>query len=727
MQKIGFALSFILLCLSIMAEGQNTVIKGKIIRKNDQENLPGVNVYFADTTIGSASNNNGEFKFSTKNTGTYDLIVSYSGYKRIRETVSIHEGENTFYFEMEESENTLGEVVITGTGTPHHLKKAPVPTEIISKKTIESVGATDFNTLMMSLSPSFDFNPGTMGAMMTLNGLSNDFILVLINGKRLYGDMGGNTDLNRINPDNIERIEIVKGASSLLYGTDAIAGVVNIITKKSNQKLNINNSSRIRKYGTWQQNNSLDLNFGKFSSNTSFSKKKTDGWQLSKYELDGDQLVETEAQAQIEYEDYTLNQRFGYNITKKLSVYAEGSYYEKDMYRPQSVGKYGYYFEDKTYGSGAKYLLNNKDFISIDYHNDRYKYYYRYNQEYKDYLAGDKSINNDQCLSNINLKYVNHISKNNQLTLGADYINEEYISDRVLNGKADVTTYALYAQEELKFFDKLDIVAGARMVKHEEFGSTFTPKVSALYRISNINLRGTYGFGYKAPTLKELYYTYEKGSKLYLGNTDLDPQKSEYLSFGIEYNTQRTSISLTAYRNNVDDLIDYKEVELTDEDIANGISIKKQHFNFEETRSQGIDLLFNTRLGAGFNLGGGYSYVNAKDLTNDDRLPGVAENYGNIHLDYNHSWSKYNLVASLTGRFQDEKYYNDSRGNAKAYELVNFTTKHKFTCVKNFVFELTAGIDNIFDYVDDSPYGSHYATLSPGRTYFAGLLINFSK
>ncbi len=725
MQKIGSALTFVMLCTFYIASAQTAIIKGKITQGNNHDVLPGVNVYFAGTTIGSASNNNGNYQFKINKTGKYDLIVSYSGYKRIRETVTINAGDNVFNFEMSESENKLGEVVITGTGTPHHLKSAPVPTEIISKKTIESIGAPDFEHLMMTLSPSFDFNPGSMGSIMKLNGLGNDFILVLINGKRIYGDVGGNSDLNRINPDDIERIEIVKGASSLLYGTDAIAGVVNIITKTSNQKVHVSNASRIRSYNTWQQNNALDLNFGKFSSRTSFTKKHSDGWQLSKYELDDDELVETEAQAEIEYDDYTISQHFGFDVTQKLSVYAEGSYYEKDRFRPQSVGKYGYYFEDATFAGGAKYLINSKDFITLDYHNDHNKYYYRYNQEYKDYAKGDVSINNDQQLSNAQLKYIKQFSKNNKLSLGMDYLNEKMVSDRVIDGKAQVNTYAFLAQDELKFFKNLSIVAGARVVKHEEFGTAFIPKVSALYRWNKINLRGTYGLGYKAPTLKELYYDYTKRSTVYMGNADLNPQKSEYTSLGIEYNTQKTSFSVNAYRNNVDDLIDYKVVDLQEGDAENSIKTRKQHFNIEETRSQGIDILFNTQLVAGFTLGGGYSYVDAKDLSNDVKLEGVAENYGNIHLDYNHSWNKYHLGASLTGRFQDEKFYDD--GNAKGYQLINFSTRQKFTAIKNMNIELTAGIDNVFDFVDDSPYGSHYGTLSPGRTFFMGVTINFSK
>ncbi|NOU61134.1 TonB-dependent receptor [Marinifilum caeruleilacunae] len=727
MQKIYFVAVLLLISVAF-ANAQNAVLKGVVTQKSNQQPMPGASVYFSGTTTGTATNNKGEFQIKNVKPGEYDLVVSFSGYSRQKQRVALTEGNNVLNFTMEESKSQLGEIVVTGTGTAHHLKTAPVQTELISKKAIASTGASDFNELMMSVSPSFDFNPSTMGARMTINGLGNDFILVLIDGKRVYGDVGGNTDLNRINPDDIERIEVLKGAASLLYGSDAIAGVVNVITKKSKQKINLSNTTRIRKYATIQQSNTIDLNLGKFSWNGNFNRKSSDGWQLSPYEIDDDELVETEAMAQNKYEDKTFSHSLTFRATDKLEVYAGNSYYEKDMYRPQSVGKYGYHFTDKTFEAGAKYLLNKKDYISVDYNYDRFRYYYRYNQEYKDYQKGDKSINNDQRMNNFRFKYVNSLSDKNTLTIGADYLQEEMVSeDRLVDGKADANTFALYAQEEIKLLERLELVAGSRFVKHKEFGSAFTPKVSLLYKLDQFNFRGTYGYGFKAPTVKELYYAYEKRGTLYLGNTDLDPQKSQFSSLGIEFHNDFLTASITGYINNVDDLIAYESVDLEAGDAEDGIKRRKKHYNVEESRSQGIDFLLNARLGAGFTLGGGYSYVDAKDLTTDERLDGVAQHYGNVRLAYDRSWKNYSFNANIVGRIQDEKSYDNNTDNAKAYDIWKLTTNHRFMNLGSFIIEAQLGIDNIFDQVDDSPYGSHYGTLSPGRTFFAGFTINFAK
>ncbi|PXX96047.1 TonB-dependent receptor [Marinifilum breve] len=727
MQKI-YVVAIMLLISVTFVNAQNAVLKGVVTQKSNQQAMPGASVYFSGTTTGTATNNKGEYKIKNLKPGDYDLVVSFSGYSRQKQKITLKEGINVLNFAMVESKSQLGEIVVTGTGTAHHLKTAPVQTELIGKKAIASSGASDFNELMMSVSPSFDFNPGTMGGMMTINGLGNDFILVLVDGKRMYGDVGGNTDLNRINPDDVERIEVLKGASSLLYGSDAIAGVVNIITKKSKQKVNISNTSRIREHRTYQQSNAIDLNLGKFSWNGNFNHKRSDGWKLSPFEIDDDELVETDKRAQYEYNDFTFAQTLKFRATKRLEMYAGNSFFKKHVKRPTSIYKYGYFYTDKSFEVGAKYLLNKKDYVSVDYNFDQYRYYYRYNQDYKTFTKSDKEIQNDQRMSNFRMKYVNVISKNNTLTLGADYLKEKMVSeDRLVNGKADAKTIALYAQEEIKLLEKLQLVAGTRYVKHNEFGSAFTPKVSLLYKLNHFNFRGTYGFGFKAPTVKELYYAYEKRGNLYLGNEDLDPQKSRYSSLGVEFHNDFLSASITGYINKVDDLIAYETVDLLPEDKENKIKRRRKHYNVDESKSQGIDFLLNAKLGAGFTLGGGYSYVNAKDETTGEKLDGVAENYGNVRLAYDRSWKNYSFNATILGRIQDEKSYDNGEDNAKGYDLWKLTTNHKFLNFGSFILEAQLGVDNIFDYVDDSPYGSHYGTINPGRTFFAGIKINFAK
>lgn len=728
MQKINWLLTCLCLCVMPSLWAQHVSFSGTVNEKKSGEPIVGANVYFNGTTLGTVTDKDGMYVIRNVKPGNYEVIVSCVGYRRLKEEVAVFEKETRFDCSLETSNSTLGEVVVTGTGTPHHLKSAPVRTELIDNKLIKNTASANFTDLMSSISPSFDFSPGAMGPFMQLNGLGNDYILVMIDGKRVYGDIGGQTDLNRINPENVERIEVVKGASSALYGSEAIAGVINIITKKSDTKAAAVSSHRIGSYGEWIQHNSLDLNFGRFSSSTSFDRKVTDGWQLSKYEKDDDELVETDAMAQNASTDFTFNQKLSYDVTRQLNVYLQGSKYRRDVERPQSVGKYGYFYDDFSYSAGAEYLLSKTNKLTIDWNSDNFNYDWKYNQKSGDYVDGDKVKQTEQWRNALNLKGIFKISGSHQLSVGGEYVDEELESEGRLTGeKADAYTLAAYAQDEMRIVKNLSMVVGARYVNHKEFGDAFTPKVSVLYKLSDFNFRGTYARGFKAPTLKELYYHYPKGSSLFLGNPDLDPQTSDYYALSAEYIVNGFSFSLTGYQNDVDDLIDYQTVETSAEDAANGIKSTRMHYNIAKAGTKGIDFLLNANLGAGFSVGGGYSYVDAKNKTDDIRLEGVAKNYGNVRLGYMHNWKTYQLNANLNARFQDEKFYDDEYGNAKGYHLWKLTTIHRFPGPGDFVFDLAAGIDNLFDYVDDSPYGSHYGTINPGRTYFVSLQISFNQ
>ena len=134
-------------------------------------------------------------------------------------------------------QDSVQEVVITGTGTQHLLKDAPVQTEVISHRQLQQYAGRSIEDILSGLTASFDFSENDMGSHLQMNGLGNSYVLILIDGHRLYGDNGGENDLALIDPHNIEKIEIVKGASSALYGSDAIAGVIKMVGRTLQKRL----------------------------------------------------------------------------------------------------------------------------------------------------------------------------------------------------------------------------------------------------------------------------------------------------------------------------------------------------------------------------------------------------------------------------------------------------------------------------------------------------------
>ena len=724
------------LMLAVAAGAQSYTIKGTVAEKSNGKLIVGANVMVKGLTVGAATNVNGEFTIKVPKAGDYTLVATYTGMQRLAQRVSVRGDVSDLAFRMEESVGAIDEVVVTGTGTHHSLKTAPVQTEVFSNKTIAKLAPRSFEEMATSISPSFDFTPGTMGSFLRVNGLGNDFVVLMVNGKRVYGDVGGQTDLNRISPDNIERVEVVKGASSALYGSDAIGAVINVITKKSKNTVSFDNTTRFGAYGDFQQANTLDLNIGKLSSNTQFARKQIDGYQLSPFEIDAKSkaLSLTEAKAVNRFYDNTVSQRLSYGITSNLDVYAQGSWYEKDYFRPKSVADFGFYYKDVSGAAGVKYKINGKSTITFDAATDNFWYYYHYNKDVVDsktkkllFSDGQKTLNTKQVRNEYNLKSVTAIGDKNLLTAGVDYVNENIDSPaRFKGGSADAYTAGVYLQDEYTPIKSLSIVAGARFVDHNAFGSRLTPKISALYSLGDFNLRASYGSGFKSPTLKELYFEYFKTGTLYLGNENLKPQSSDFYSASVEYNKKGVSLSVTGYRNDLRNLIDYGPEQVpTPEQAAQGAKKVKVHQNISEARSQGVDFLANAYVGYGFTVGGGYSLVEAKNLTSNTTLEGAAKHYGTVMASYRYSYKRYVLNASINGRLQDEKFY--AKGNARGYNIWKFTTTHTFKVCAGVTIDAIAGIDNIFDYVDDAPYGMPYGTLSPGRTVFGGLNFKISK
>ena len=724
------------LMLAVAAGAQSYTIKGTVAEKSNGKLIVGANIMVKGLTVGAATNVNGEFTIKVPKAGDYTLVATYTGMQRLAQRVSVRGDVSDLAFRMEESVGAIDEVVVTGTGTHHSLKTAPVQTEVFSNKTIAKLAPRSFEEMATSISPSFDFTPGTMGSFLRVNGLGNDFVVLMVNGKRVYGDVGGQTDLNRISPDNIERVEVVKGASSALYGSDAIGAVINVITKKSKSTVSFDNTTRFGAYGDFQQANTLDLNIGKLSSNTQFAHKQIDGYQLSPFEIDAKSkaLSLTEAKAVNRFYDNTVSQRLSYGITSNLDVYAQGSWYEKDYFRPKSVADFGFYYKDVSGAAGVKYKINGKSTITFDAATDNFWYYYHYNKDVVDsktkkllFSDGQKTLNTKQVRNEYNLKSVTAIGDKNLLTAGLDYVNENIDSPaRFKGGSADAYAAGVYLQDEYTPIKSLSIVAGARFVDHKAFGSRLTPKISALYSLGDFNLRASYGSGFKAPTLKELYFEYFKTGTLYLGNENLKPQSSDFYSASVEYNKKGVSLSVTGYRNDLRNLIDYGPEQVpTPEQAAQGAKKVKVHQNISEARSQGVDFLANAYVGYGFTVGGGYSLVEAKNLTSNTTLEGAAKHYGTVMASYRYSYKRYVLNASINGRLQDEKFY--AKGNARGYNIWKFTTTHTFKVCAGVTIDAIAGIDNIFDYVDDAPYGMPYGTLSPGRTVFGGLNFKISK
>ena len=652
----------------------------------------------------------------------------------------------------------LNEVVVTGTGTEHYLKDAPVQTEVITGKALDSYQGRSMQDILEGLNASITFNPSDMGSGIQMNGLGNDYILILINGKRINGDTGGQNDLSIINPANIERIEIVKGAASSLYGSDAIAGVINIITKKNRDKVSLSNTTRVGSYGDILESVQIGFGHKRVNSTTSLSTTHTDGWRNTTQEWDHHEVMDgTVTRTVNRSTNFTLRENLTYKVNDRLSLSADGSFYQKWNYRPH--GAFKYYTYDQFYrnfdvAGGAKYTLGGLNFLSVDLTYGNYSYFYNYH--HKDVTnffdpetdlritryPGEHILETSQQRFLGQAKSVFHLGENNILSAGLEYQYDHLKSPRrIENGKASVFTASAYVQDEWNPTDRLNVTVGGRFVVHQEFGATFTPKVSAMYKLGDFNIRATYSNGFKAPTLKELhddYITQIGGGpwKHYYGNKDLKPQKSNYYSASVEYHASNLQITVTGFYNRIKNMIALTEVPTSAEDRLDEIEASMQHKNLSKARSFGGDISLTYQILSSLAIGGGYSYTDAKAQYTDDPtdpnymlytpINGTSFHNANWKLAWNHAWKKYKLDVTLFGRYQSTRFYITD-GDGKSYQLWRLNTRHNVLKKKKWNLDINVGIDNIFDYVDRTPFGRHRGTTSPGRTWYASFIVKFQN
>ncbi len=661
--------------------------------------------------------------------------------------------------------DSLQEVVVTGTGTQHLLKDAPVQTEVISGRQLRQYAGKSIEDILGGLTASFAFNENDMGSHLQMNGLGNSYVLILIDGRRLHGDNGGENDLSLIDPHNIEKIEIVKGASSALYGSDAIAGVINIITKKHREQgVMLENTSRFGSYGDIRQHNGIALNYGKWSSYTNFQLQHSDGWQNTSEEAISQteyHITDSRNKTTNRHTNWQVAEHLTYQLTPKIELYADGSIYWKRIYRPcghhpgVDVRTYDLQYNNASASVGGKWKLNATDVITLDADWKRHAYKYVYTDttltdgyvnghftNYYPYFPGDKELQSDQQLTHISLKGVFSLPYEQTLSAGFDYRYDWLEAPmRVKGGKATDNTQALYVQDEWRWLcsDRIaaHITGGLRLTRNEGFGTRLTPKLSAMLKLHDWRLRATWSQGYKTPTPKELHYQYIRnmsGVYLYLGNTDLKAQTSNYFGLSAEYTIGNLTLTLSGYYNKVDNMIALVTIPTSEApgDLIVQYDPKRvrQYQNMEDAKTYGIDFTarYQTKH---FTFGGSYSYLDTKahqydtdkEVMREVTIDGMAHHKANWYATWNRDFSKhYQLGLGIYGRMSSKRYYQID-GDGKGYQIWRLSTTHQFG--KNL--RLEAGIDNIFNYIDKTPHGLHLGTTTPGTTVYASLTLRFNK
>lgn len=663
--------------------------------------------------------------------------------------------------------DSLQEVVVTGTGTQHLLKDAPVQTEVINSRMLRQFAGSSLSDILSGLTSSFAFNEGDMGSQMQMNGLGNNYILILIDGKRIHGDVGGENDLSLIDPHNIEKIEIVKGASSALYGSDAIAGVVNIITKKHNEGLMVENTTRYGSYNDLRQHNGVALAWGKWKSYTNFQLQHSDGWQNTGTEYTPSSTIpitDSRNKTVNEHTSWQVSEQLTFTPSKQCEFYANGSIYGKGIHRPK--GKYPKYdvktfdltYRNASAAVGGQWKTHTGDVITLDIDWNKHAYYHSFTSttlaEGFDtdgklildfpYFAGQRLLQSNQERTMAHLKGVFSLPLEQRLSAGIE-ARYDYLKapTSLADGTASDNTEALYVQDEWGMLRWLHLTGGLRLNRNEGFGWRLTPKVSAMVSMGDVRLRATWSQGFKSPSLKEMNYRYIREMNsviMYLGNKDLKAQTSNYFSMSGEWNHKGMNATVSGYYNKVENMIALVTIPRTEapeiyrQQYGEMLSKVRRYQNMEDARTCGVDvsLRYSHKEWTG---GISYSYLDTDAHvydTNHDRLTrvvidGMAHHKGSLFATWEHRFvPTYQLGIGIYGRMSSKRYYQVD-GDGKGYNLWRISTTHTIGNSRHLNYRVEAGIDNIFNYIDRTPHGLHLGTNTPGTTFYATLSVRFSQ
>ena len=682
-----------------------------IVTDRNNEPLPGATVVVKElSTLGAVANVDGHYELRLPDNKDYTLTATFVGYIDVSKKVSDKQ-EDVLNFQLTESSTTLDQVVVTGTRTPKLLKDVPIVTRVISGLDIKRMDATNISDLLQTELPGIEFSY-SMNQQTSLNmsGFGGNSVLFLVDGERLAGETLDNVDYSRLNMDNVQRIEIVKGAASSLYGSNAVGGVVNIISRESQEPWSVNVNGRYGAHNEQRYGGSIGFNAGRFNSMTNVQYTSIDAIDLSK----GTDNEEVGDYSMI-YGNSTLNikERLIYTPIDNLKFTARAGYFFRERNSSESQKER---YRSFTGGLKGNYNITDKDDLEVAYSFDQY--------DKSDYLVfGDLDVRDYSNVQHTLRALYNHtFADKHILTVGGDYMRDYLMSYQFTDGGSYIQhTADAFAQFDWNPHKKFNLIAGLRFDYFSEAKlSHLSPKLGLMYKLGNCSLRGSYAGGFRAPTLKEMYMNFYMGNIFMIyGNPNLKPESSHNLSLSAEYMKGNHNLTVTGFYNIVDNRI------TTAWNQALGGQV---YTNMSRLQVMGVDANASGKYRCGISWRLSYAYTYEHIKKGEPMLSATRPHTATARIAYDKDWNNYGLSVALTGRYLS-KLTTDVYTEMTSYEQTEKQTYPGYTIWKlSFAqrvwkgINITLVVDNLFNYRPDYYYSNSPSTT--GTTFSVGLSLD---
>ena len=610
-----------------------------------------------------------------------------------------------------EKETEIKEVVVTATRSQKKLKDVPITVQVVTAEDIKKSQSTDFKTFLENEFSGINFTYDGGSPNINMMGFGGKYVLFLMNGERMAGETFDNIDYDRIDIDNIERIEIIKGASSSLYGSNAIGGVINIITKDSKSPLDINagylyDSSRDHKanlsIGTKQKWGNLSISsFYKMREPYIITDRISTGGVYNELNVAG-------------FTNYGISPKLTFNLSPKINLSLTPGYYFSERNPGTPAGEIvrdRYYNYNLGLKTNIKFNDNQNLIVSGAFDRyDKYDYFRKINEKEKKY---------ENEVWRISSQYNQNLFKKHTLVAGGEVLSEKLLSFMFKNEstgcRENAQTYSAFTQQDWVINPAVTIVTGARMDYHSIFKQYFTFRLSGMYRFDEtMTIRAGYSGGFRSPTLKELYtnwfHPWGGGFQL-MGNKNLRPETSDNFNVSIDFNFKKLNLTFITQYSKIKNKINLRG------NIGDTLRYVNFHGNTDVLSSE-VSAIY--KLNKNFHFKGSYSYYDIGKRRSENRPHTLT-----FKAEYIPSAKYYIPSIIISGKYLSRtKIYDDDNSSFVSYAPYSIW-RLQLASKLPLGFTLTGGINNIFDYTADKV--GFYSSVDIGRTFYLGLKWNFNK
>lgn len=674
------------------------------------------------------------------------IKVSFIGFIPYQDSILASDNVSIY---LKEDPVVLNQVVVTAQFSESSPEKAIQKVDIVDRKQIDLLGAQNLKDVLQHQTNIQIAQDQALGSSISMQGLSGQNVKILIDGVPVIGRLNGNVDLSQINLDQIERIEIIEGPLSVSYGTDALAGTINLISKKADPERTIGVTANTYWESVGQYNTGLNLSLSKkpHSINLNGSRNYFDGWNPSdpfiKFETtENSDSTRFKAYKPKEQLQGKINYRFD-NGNMSISAYAdvfEETLKNKGYPRaPYQIRAFDDIYLTKRNNLGLLYTHKLKkgyrieSSFAINNYSRTKNTYIRDLSSLQSTLSenpGDQdTTSNQQFTSRSTFSTANPL-KNINYQFGYDARRETATGERILNS-TPINNVAVFGSVQFNIKDKVQIQPGLRYAYNNLYQAPLIPSVNVLVGQKNLKLRMSYAKGFRAPSLKELYFNFIDINHNIVGNPDLQAETSNSYNLQLKWQKQigihLVNWELSSYFNDLNQLIDIAQEEN---------STQFQYLNIGSAQTTGAQIkaeyaIAHLKASVAFSQNGKkVSFDQA--FADENKMNWASQLRSSLLFDFFSSNSSLAIFYTYNGA--SNNLVIDSEGSTRineidSYQLFDLSFNKQFLENK---LQMSVGVKNLFDVftVNSTAGGGTHSSngglaVSWGRSMFLKANYNF--